>query len=1029
MGYITPKEAAEKWGISQRRVHMLCLKGRIEGAERHHWIWLIPDVSPKPSDARIKSGRYVKPGAKARRPSAGSTILERPRLLERLCPPGSKLTYIHAGAGYGKTTLMMQYATSRGDAVWISLDYRDNDMLYFLRHLETSIRGTLGVFHFDSADHMPFAHERAFPVAVTSALIAALGKNTLSLFLDDVHTLENDIIIALLTALVSDCPDGISIIMASRHEPWNSLYRLKMDGGIAEITKSDLCFIREEAQSLWGFSNEAAYLSTEGWGLAIQSYHLASKTGKPLPERKQQMNRDLYGYLMHEIMAQLPAHMQAFLQATSHLPEMHSRLCDLWLNIANSRAILETLVQRNIFTQRVSSGTYRYNSLFQAFLKQNDQGQGLTTLRLAMEHFFKNSHFEEAVEYAILLQDEKAVQDCICSLLSRPFAIDRNRTLKKCLDFLQAKSATVTPQVMLAMGMVLSDQGEFFRAEKYLGAAIALLNASDRYLYLQAMTHMARVLRNRVSFEASNRCINSLLPLLDDVPGQVLYSVLIEKIYNLASTSHLKESLALTTAMMDRCMSAGDIGTKAWFERYLTVIYFYMGDYINCLRFYERSLSIPQKEQDWLIRHSVGAYAAKAYQMLGQEDKIAPILEAELALLKHMELYEEFSMHYLLHAEILHSAEHLKRHLGMSFDFTAADRYMDLASEYAVLNRSTQDNDLLVRMWHLSARLLDHPEKAEFSISEAMTLLKNASPFTQSISYGRMANAMDMLELDAKQCKAFFRRCIRIGEKFGCYAYTVNAYGRLAAIYLREGDVEAAKKYTRSFLKLSQLYGHYYYMRFRQLYAPVLQLAVESDILPDFAQEMLTFGGYVTERVYIHTLGTFYICAAENREIPIKIRTKKARELLAYLLEHPKGVTREQIHADLWGDSEADVNSLFHTRRGEIRQAFERLGAKNPILLENSLYSLNRAEIVCDHDLYMQAVTEFRRTKTQQSAQQVAQRYTGRYLNDLEALWAESSRMRYEESFWEAAETLWVSCRAAGRKVQAMELLERFGGQ
>lgn len=58
--YLIPKEAAEKWGISERRVQLLCQQGRIAGAERHGRIWLIPETAGKPKDARIKSGRYIK---------------------------------------------------------------------------------------------------------------------------------------------------------------------------------------------------------------------------------------------------------------------------------------------------------------------------------------------------------------------------------------------------------------------------------------------------------------------------------------------------------------------------------------------------------------------------------------------------------------------------------------------------------------------------------------------------------------------------------------------------------------------------------------------------------------------------------------------------------------------------------------------------------------------------------------------------------------------------------------------------------
>lgn len=59
-GYMTLKEAAEKWGIGDRRINTLCLEGRIEGASKIRNLWVIPVDTPKPDDNRIKSGKYIK---------------------------------------------------------------------------------------------------------------------------------------------------------------------------------------------------------------------------------------------------------------------------------------------------------------------------------------------------------------------------------------------------------------------------------------------------------------------------------------------------------------------------------------------------------------------------------------------------------------------------------------------------------------------------------------------------------------------------------------------------------------------------------------------------------------------------------------------------------------------------------------------------------------------------------------------------------------------------------------------------------
>lgn len=58
--FITLKEASEKWGISERRIRILCTEGRINGATKVGPMWVIPTDSVKPEDKRVKSGKYIK---------------------------------------------------------------------------------------------------------------------------------------------------------------------------------------------------------------------------------------------------------------------------------------------------------------------------------------------------------------------------------------------------------------------------------------------------------------------------------------------------------------------------------------------------------------------------------------------------------------------------------------------------------------------------------------------------------------------------------------------------------------------------------------------------------------------------------------------------------------------------------------------------------------------------------------------------------------------------------------------------------
>ncbi|MBQ4288895.1 MAG: helix-turn-helix domain-containing protein, partial [Clostridia bacterium] len=57
--YITVKEAAEKWNISDRRIRVLCSEGKIPGAFQHGRGWKIPYDAQKPADGRFRSKESI----------------------------------------------------------------------------------------------------------------------------------------------------------------------------------------------------------------------------------------------------------------------------------------------------------------------------------------------------------------------------------------------------------------------------------------------------------------------------------------------------------------------------------------------------------------------------------------------------------------------------------------------------------------------------------------------------------------------------------------------------------------------------------------------------------------------------------------------------------------------------------------------------------------------------------------------------------------------------------------------------------
>jgi predicted site-specific integrase-resolvase len=59
MEFLTAKKASELWGISTRRIAKLCEEGRIQGATKAGRTWIMPADTQKPTDARIRNGKYI----------------------------------------------------------------------------------------------------------------------------------------------------------------------------------------------------------------------------------------------------------------------------------------------------------------------------------------------------------------------------------------------------------------------------------------------------------------------------------------------------------------------------------------------------------------------------------------------------------------------------------------------------------------------------------------------------------------------------------------------------------------------------------------------------------------------------------------------------------------------------------------------------------------------------------------------------------------------------------------------------------
>lgn len=57
-GYLSVKEVAESWGLTARRVQLMCSNGQIDGVTKFGNAWVIPEGAERPKDGRVTTGEY-----------------------------------------------------------------------------------------------------------------------------------------------------------------------------------------------------------------------------------------------------------------------------------------------------------------------------------------------------------------------------------------------------------------------------------------------------------------------------------------------------------------------------------------------------------------------------------------------------------------------------------------------------------------------------------------------------------------------------------------------------------------------------------------------------------------------------------------------------------------------------------------------------------------------------------------------------------------------------------------------------------
>jgi LuxR family maltose regulon positive regulatory protein len=359
-------------------------------------------------------------------------------LLSQGLRDGHRLLLVTAPAGYGKTTLLAEWArqSDQQRVCWLSLDEQDNDPAQFWSYLAATLGQQIprlpGIVQaLLQADPL-----RQFPDdLVLGVLINSLAQESLPLVLvlDDYHIIQNGRIHTALIRLLAQMPPHFHMAITSRREPPLELARLRARSQLSEIKMENLGFSESEAAE---FLNAGMQLElgpeevsslkqrTEGWiaGLQLAAVTLKSiRQGGTSPRQTATRfihsfgggHRHVMDYLVDEVLQHQPENVQVFLLRTSILERLTASLCDEVTGENGSQAMLESLERANLFLVSLDTerSWYRYHSLWaemlQARLKSTALETVITFQRRASDWFERHGFLTEALAHALEAGDRE----------------------------------------------------------------------------------------------------------------------------------------------------------------------------------------------------------------------------------------------------------------------------------------------------------------------------------------------------------------------------------------------------------------------------------------------------------------------------------------------------------------------------------------------------------------------------------------------------------------------------------------------
>jgi ATP/maltotriose-dependent transcriptional regulator MalT/DNA-binding SARP family transcriptional activator len=436
---------------------------------------------------------------KIRIPQRPKTLVRRERLLNFIHSNiQMKLIMVSAGAGYGKTSLLIDYAHDTDLPVcWLTLDASDGYVPTFIEYLVAAIHARFPQFGERVLAALYGYHDPAESIEpFVRLLIDELEQvvdQYMVIILDNYHeVLNSEPVNALVNGLIRYLPEQCHIIVASRGIPRRLLLsQFASRQEVAGLGVKQLCFTEDEIRlvldrlgrgDLSPEQIQQLAERSEGWitGILLAAQTSWTDTTQEII-RLSGSNEVVFEYLADEVLDRQAPYIRRFLLESALLAEMSPPMCDALLEITDSAQVLAGLFARNLFTLRLDGegAWYQYHQLFREFLvaklERDDPGlyRRLNVRRARL--MTDQGHWPQAIESYLAARAYQEAADAIEIAAPDLFAAGERAQLGQWIDDLPESVRQEHPMLLLRRGRIHVEAERWEQAEPLLERAYRTL--------------------------------------------------------------------------------------------------------------------------------------------------------------------------------------------------------------------------------------------------------------------------------------------------------------------------------------------------------------------------------------------------------------------------------------------------------------------------------------------------------------------------------------------------------------------------